>query len=229
LSERHLYSPFANGTYITAINSATSFTTNQFPATIGNNLSCIVSIYDLQINPTTGNRWANPTTGNFRVPDYRGSFLRGVGTPWAGDAVTLGGWQTHKTAKNSLALTNSPVTSAGQSQSHSHGVNQGGSGSSGDTNLSHNHQIPMGDKDDLNFTHATGQNALADGPGVYWTGSYTDYALGNHSHTVSVSTSVSINNTATDHTHSVTPTTSLGAGDTETRPHNKGVYYIIKI
>jgi microcystin-dependent protein len=66
--------------------------------------------YNLQINPTTGIAWAAPAGGNFRVPDYRGSFLRGVGTPSVGDAVTLGGHQAQKTAKNGLSNTSSTVT-----------------------------------------------------------------------------------------------------------------------
>lgn len=224
-----LYGPFPAGAVITAINSSTTFTSSAAANSSGSGVSVTTSIYDRQINPTTGASWGAPTTGNFRVPDYRASFLRGVGAPSVGDAVVLGGWQLHKTAKNSLALSNPAVTSLGQSQGHSHGVNQGGSGSATNTNLSHRHAVYTGDVDDQNFTHAWGQNPTADGPGVHWTGVYTDYQLGDHSHTISVSTSVSLNNNNVDHTHSVTPTTSLGNGDTETRPHNKGVNYIIKV
>ena len=75
------------------------------------------STYNTQTNPTTNAAWATPTAGTFRVPDYRASFLRGVGTPYAGDAVTLGGWQAHKTAKNGLG-----ATTSGSDGAHTHGT-----------------------------------------------------------------------------------------------------------
>lgn len=39
----------------------------------------ITSTYDTQINPTTGIAYDSPGTGRFRVPDYRGLFLRSDG------------------------------------------------------------------------------------------------------------------------------------------------------
>lgn len=51
--------------------------------------------YNTQTNPLTGSAWAAPSAGNFRVPDYRGSFLRGVGTftDGVGTDTSLGGYQ----------------------------------------------------------------------------------------------------------------------------------------
>jgi microcystin-dependent protein len=66
----------------------------------------IGNTYNTQINPTTGNQWVAPN--GFRLPDYRGSFLRGVGTSVNGSATTLAGWQTD------------------QFQEHSHNVIGGG-------------------------------------------------------------------------------------------------------
>ena len=66
--------------------------------------------YNLQINPTTGIAWDTPTAGTFRVPDYRGSFLRGVGTALNKDATTLGGHQVEKTAKNGLSNGTSTIS-----------------------------------------------------------------------------------------------------------------------
>jgi microcystin-dependent protein len=60
------------------------------------------SAYNTQVNPTTGAAWAAPSAGQFRVPDMRGLFLRGEGTASGGDAVSVGGHQGGKTAKNGL-------------------------------------------------------------------------------------------------------------------------------
>jgi len=55
----------------------------------------LLTTYNLQTNPTTGSAWAAPTAGTFRLPDYRGSFLRGVGTftDGVGTDTTIGGYQ----------------------------------------------------------------------------------------------------------------------------------------
>ena len=55
----------------------------------------LTTTYNLQTNPTTGSAWAAPTAGTFRLPDYRGSFLRGVGTftDGVGTDTTIGGYQ----------------------------------------------------------------------------------------------------------------------------------------
>lgn len=172
--------------------------------------------YATQINPTTGLAWAAPDADKFRVPDYRGIFLRGVGTPSGLDAVTRGAQQADKTKKNGLnatsnqvtaslnaapSFTGSAVTSLGESVQHSHSINSYKNASD------------------------TGQHLIA--------------ATGS---TVNFSSSAGTNNNNQGHTHSVTaagsnsapaitastPTITVGAGDNETRPINKGVAYIIK-
>ena len=149
--------------------------------------TAIGSTYNTQVNPTTGSAWASPSGGNFRVPDYRGSFLRGVGTPYAGDAVSLGGWQAHKTAKNSLGLSGGSI---GGDTGHTHGL---------DNSFLVNQSNSVG---------LTGSGIAA-----------AVNSCGN----------LGMNNTggSSGHSHSFT-SPALGDGDTETRPHNKGVNYIIK-
>jgi len=167
-----------------------------------------ISPYDTQIDPTTGNAYLAPAAGNFRVPDYRGSFLRGVGTATGGDATTIGGHQGQKTAKNGLS---SSVTVSGLKNQMN--------GGTGTVSSDHQHQIPMGDVDDKNFSHGGGQNATADGPGTYWTGSYTGGITANHTH------GWDFGNTAA---FSASGSPSI-SGDNETRPTNKGINYIIKV
>jgi microcystin-dependent protein len=68
------------------------------------------STYNTQVNPTTGAAWAAPSAGQFRVPDMRGLFLRGEGTASGGDAVSVGGHQVQKTAKNGLGNASSSLS-----------------------------------------------------------------------------------------------------------------------
>ena len=51
--------------------------------------------YNTQTNPTTGSAYSAPSAGQFRVPDYRGIFLRGTATfsDGIGTNTTLGGYQ----------------------------------------------------------------------------------------------------------------------------------------
>lgn len=181
-------------------------------------------VYDTQVNPTTGSAYAAPTAGNFRLPDYRGLFLRGVGTASGGDTTTLGGHQGQKTAKNGLS---SSVTVSGaknqmnggtgymwENWSHSHGIGDPGHSHSfgplfRDSNLGDNHMPPRGSNAPIGGHVGTSHN----GTGI-WTGG-TDI---NHRHgwdfgaaTFSASGNPSIN------------------GDNETRPTNRGINYIIKV
>ena len=119
----------------------------------------ITSTYDTQMNPTTGVLYDSPGVGRFRVPDYRGSFLRGTGTAVNGSATTLGGWQ------------------ADQMQGHWH----------------HGWYSTGGNKPDIGDGSASARHD----------GRPTGDAIANLSH----------------------GTPRYGS---ETRPHNKGVNYIIK-
>lgn len=64
----------------------------------------IGTLYNTQIDPTTGGSWADPGSSYFRIPDYRGLFLKSVGTASGMDAVTLGLYQGTKTKVNSLSI-----------------------------------------------------------------------------------------------------------------------------
>ena len=154
--------------------------------------AAIGSNYNTQTNPTTNVAWTAPAGGSFRVPDHRSVFLRGVGSPFAGDPVTLGGFQVHKTAKNALSNSTS-----------------GNTGTVGGSDGSHSHTgIP------LNIPSSAGYAGFS--------GYATSGGVQNNGTTGS---------TSSTHGHGFTLTAGAQTitGDTETRPHNVGVNYIIKI
>lgn len=172
--------------------------------------------YNTQMNPTTGANWATPASGNFRLPDYRGMFLRGVGAANGSDSTSLGDFQDQKTAKNGMAATPSTTVTASSTST------------STSTETSASPEIRIG-------TGGTGANA------GYWNwnvanigpygsvstrslygGGYQNF-LWNDAHSHSITTT-----TTTTTTPSVTANTTALAGDNETRPKNKGVHYIIK-
>jgi microcystin-dependent protein len=170
--------------------------------------------YDTQYNEVTGTTWAAPAGTDFRVPDYRGSFLRGVGTPSGLDAVTLAGRQAQKTAKNGVSAT----TNIG----HSHSLGTTNVSLAGGTAASagaHNHglhaQSPASGL-------GSGAVAASNAGGTGWYPSEIS-TEGAHTHTVSGTTNI-------DHSHTlgITNVSATVSGDNETRPMNKGVNYIIK-
>lgn len=182
------------------------------------------STYNTQLNPVTGSNWAAPSGGNFRVPDMRGMFLRGEGTPSGLDAVSVGGSQVDKTKKNGLAATSSPtLTFNNQNLNHSHTADHDHSNASGSGSFS-------GDS-----STKGGNNGVARTLAI---GDDTDYGTYIPSGTVSVSvdlpnisvtTSASLTSTYQPSVSSNTVATTVGAGDNETRPINRGVKYIIKV
>lgn len=93
--------------------------------------SAIGTTYATQVNPTTGSAWASPTSGFFRVPDYRSLFLRGTGTNNLSVANTLGVWKDDATAKNNVTVTNNTVTTGGMSANATHSHNWYGNAQSG--------------------------------------------------------------------------------------------------
>lgn len=113
------------------------------------------------------------------------------------------------------------------------GINAWGAGSyaargTGNDSPDHTHNIYMGDKDDLNCTHANGQNPLADGPGSFWTGITTDganarhthdYYLPSHRHWIQARTS----GTGASHNHAISGSTSNG-GFANTAVNNEPAY-----
>ncbi|MFZ9891084.1 MAG: phage tail protein [Ilumatobacteraceae bacterium] len=182
--------------------------------------------YATQIDPTTGLAWAAPDADKFRVPDYRGLFLRGVGTPNGLDAVTRGTQQADKTKPNSLAIGSSTAaaqtgTAAGQTQATSNISLASGSATSAGSH-DHLYTQPFANYGVDNRT----ATALVTKDGA--SGIQTDNEPA-HTHPVSGTTNIG-------HTHAASAVTlasstvTFGAitGDTETRPINKGVHYIIK-
>lgn len=189
------------GTTISSIVNSTTFIISA-AATNSGVVTATFTPYDRQQNPTTNTIYSTPPTGEFRVPDYRASFLRGAGVPHSslgGDATTLGGWQTNKTAKNGLSNSSSTASVSGSKNqfNHSHFVAYGNFGG-----------------DDFNLSDGTNSERLqmADQP--------TD-DIGVYADTVDF-TSQTFSASGTAAAQTIT-------GDNETRPHNKGVNYIIKI
>lgn len=79
--------------------------------------------WDTCRNQSTGSNYSSLIPGGtqFRVPDLRGVFLRGVGTSSGYDATTLGSTQDDATAKNGLTGSSNPTGA------HTHNVFLAGS------------------------------------------------------------------------------------------------------
>jgi hypothetical protein len=154
------------------------------------------STYNTQTNPTTNAAWATPSAGQFRVPDYRGIFLRSSGQALNQTAVSVGGHQGQATAKNGLSNSSSGVSVSGSTSM--------GSASSWRT------QVTSG-----------GDNSPDWGGHVLKRGSNISGGTGDGSYM------------GQDHTHTFSGSGTAAAqtitGDSETRPINKGVLYIIKV
>lgn len=178
--------------------------------------------YATQINPTTGLAWAAPAADKFRVPDYRGIFLRGVGTPSGLDAVTRGAQQVDKTKKTAALTATANVSSLTSLALNSSSVS--GSATSGGVDHSHTQGIRRNIGDFSN--NATGLFSQG-GSGVassFGTSEATSGASAfNHTHGLSATASAQTLNASSV----AAPVVNL-AGDNETRPINKGVSYIIK-
>lgn len=96
------------------------------------------STYATQINNATGTSFPTPDENMFRVPDYRGVFLRGTGANNLGVTTQLGAWQDDSTAVNTLTAASSSrsssqstVSDPGHAHTLSHNANfwrLGGSG-----------------------------------------------------------------------------------------------------
>jgi hypothetical protein len=66
-------------------------------------------------NEASWGTWANPATGNFRLPDLRTLFIRGAGANQAGVTTTLAISQDDSTARNGLAGASTSVSVSGSS------------------------------------------------------------------------------------------------------------------
>lgn len=149
--------------------------------------AAISTTYNTQTDPTSGLSWTAPAGGNFRVPDFRGTFMRGVGTPSVGDAIALGQFQTQKTAKNGISTslsgvgTNSPSnisgSAAGQVWTYTTGApNQGTASAQTFTGAPHNHPPASGPgNEDFVTTGSTNGSpaGIATGSVHYWRTGFT--------------------------------------------------------
>ena len=184
--------------------------TNYSRTTYAALFAIIGTTYDTQFNEVTGGNFTAPAGTDFRVPDYRASFLRGVGTASGKDGTTLGGRQGEKTKTPGTSFTTA-------SQPLASGV----AAAQVFTGNAHAHTGTT----DATATQATPAGVLA-GTG----GSYGQTQSGNHTHTF---TTTFVASTGTNAASSVTGTcpasTVNGGGDNETRPMNKGVNYSIKV
>jgi microcystin-dependent protein len=203
-------------------------------------------------NPLTGATYANPAAGRFRLPDLRGSFLRGSSggaNNAQGVATGLAEFQGNKTAKNGLTATAASVTTSVS------GLKNQLNGSSGgmSANTTHGHGIS-----DPGHGHAHGidtTQGYAVGTPISATSGATGFQGGTFSDRGATTTGsgfvrnggtgISVNGSADlNHSHSwdfggsatfsasgTTPaqTVSVGNGDAETRPDAVGVRYLIKI
>lgn len=111
--------PFAGSTSPTGwiVCDGAAYSQTDYPELFG----ALGSSYNTQVNPTTGAAYAAPSAGQFRVPDMRGLFLRGEGTASGGDAVSVGGHQVGKTAKNGMGSSVS-----GTDGTHNHTITDSG-------------------------------------------------------------------------------------------------------
>ena len=108
------------------------------------------------------------TNSTYTPPNLKGTFLYGSSTTSSVNGT--GGASTVTLSTANLPAHNHTGTTDGMN-----------------ANNPHNHQIPMGDKDDLNCTHGTGQYPLGDGPNTYATGCYVYSTDINHGHTFTTS------------------------------------------
>lgn len=209
-------------------------------------------------NPLTGASYANPAAGKFRLPDLRGSFLRGSSNGASnaqGVATGLAEFQSNKTAKNGLSASagtssissltlNSNTTSVSgaknqlnfstgvQSVNHSHGI-----GSDGNHNhyIGHVSQVGDGYGDRLRGVYQGygGNDGYSNYAGSHSHGGGTGGISANHTHSGSYSGNFSASGTTPGQTLSSSsvnaPSITVSDGDSETRPDAVGVRYLIKI
>ncbi len=143
------------------------------------------STWDTCRNQSTGSNYSAPSAGTFRLPDLRGSFVRGAGTSSGYGTTTLAAFQDDATAKNGLAAST---------------ASDGG----------HNHKLDIGTGAFAGNQYRINSTAVSSP-----SSSSTSYPSSGDNPT-----------TAADgqHNHTITVT-----GDSETRPANVGVNYIIKV
>jgi hypothetical protein len=176
-------------------------------------------------NPVAGSSYTT-TAGSFRIPDLRGAFLRGAGTPSGMAAVSVGGWQGDLTKKNGLAVAGGTASLGGtvtfSSNGHTHALDNNGGA-----------QLQTSGCNGIGTCKIYANNATgpvySTGGGGYQFGAFETPLSRNDASAASIglvgrtssnsaAASVSLSNTAA----------SINGGDAETRPMSQGVQYCIK-
>lgn len=191
------------------------------------------SSYNTQLNPTTGSNWAAPSAGQFRVPDMRGMFLRGEGTPSGLDAVSVGGSQVDKTKKNGFTASSAAIGGSDGTHAHTASSSSSSSSSTNDPTHAHDHGNASGGwAAGLARTGTFGMGGFVSGT---WSDRYPDSrrdglifgnGLGLAVYTTT-NTTTTVTTTNSGHGHTA-PSITISSTDNETRPINRGVKYIIK-
>jgi len=196
-------------------------------------------------NPLTGATYASPAAGKFRLPDLRGSFLRGSSggaNNAQGVATGLAEFQTHKTAKNGLTATSGTSNLSALTMNSSsisltmNSSSVSGSATSGGIDHTHTAGIYRVTADFSNGTTGLIRNGGAATPSSYGTAEASSGASAyNHTHGLSATAAAQTLSTGSAAAQTVSsstvaaPAITIGAGDAETRPDAVGVRYLIKI
>lgn len=174
-------------------------------------------IYATQWDNEKGANFPAPAQGYFRVPDYRGIFLRGVGNPISIDPVLLGERQTQKTAVLGLSASTTTTTIA---------KNQWNQNTS-TASSNHTHAWTL-------YAYDYAWEGIGGRGNI--TATSADLAVGRLGTGYTGPHSITTTSNGADHVHgntwtgNATGTTTAPTltGDNETRPRNKGVNYIIR-
>jgi microcystin-dependent protein len=175
--------------------------------------------------------YGNNSDSDFKVPDYRGYFLRGWdqgagndpnaasrtdrGDGTTGDYV---GTKQGDEFESHVHSVNPPSTTSSSDGAHTHSVNPPSTSTSSVSNHRHSYTAP------------SLETGIGDGlycPEYTRTSTYTGYA-GGHSHTVDIASFTSGSNGAHTHTVDIAAFDSASAGGSETRPKNINVLYCMK-
>jgi len=171
------------------------------------------STWNTQRDKTTGSPFAAPGGGLFRVPDLRGAFLKGTGTPAAPYSSTaLAATQDDKTAQNNMSASGGTASLSGSAapSTHNHGLSSGYAGINiGGTGIIYQTRHA----NSFSLERASTTSIGLSTPGGSTSGTALFGSTDNYS-----GTNVTLSNTAA----------SISSTDTDTVPINVGVNYFIK-
>jgi len=155
----------------------------------------------------------------FNLPDTRGVFLRGAGSSGFGAySAALGDFQNDSFKSHSHSI-DAPSTVTTTTGNHVHSVDPPNTATT--TNGNHTHQATG--RAVQNFQYPNGPFVAYDG-----NSSTTTSAAGNHNHTVNIAAFNSAAAGNHNHAFKIPVFSSAATGDSETRPANIGIHYIIK-